>query len=116
MNAQDSGRKGERMAQKYLEKRGMKCLARNYRAGRHEIDLILRDGETTVFAEVKARSRSDYGTPGEAVGRAKQRFLIAAAQTYLLENGLFDRPARFDVVEIYLSTGEIVYIPNAFGL
>ena len=67
-----------------------------------------------VFVEVKSRSKTAYGTPAEFVTPNKQRLLTLAAPGYLLEMGLTDVPARFDVVEVYLSTGEVRHIENAF--
>ena len=109
------GAKAERAACRYLKRKGFRLLERNYRSGRHEIDLVMRDGDTVVFVEVKARSSADYGTPGEFVTPRKQRFLYLAAQTYLKQNRLIDEPARFDVIEVYLPNQDIVHIADAFG-
>ena len=114
MSTTSVGRGGEARAQAYLEERGFKFLHRNYRSGHREIDLIMQVGCTVVFVEVKARSQTGYGTPAEFVTPAKQRLLTLAAQGYLLEMGLTDVPARFDVVEVYLGTGEVRHIENAF--
>ncbi len=114
MNAIARGDYGERLAQAYLERRGYRLLAKNYRAGRHEIDLVMRDGAYTVFVKVKARASTAYGMPGEAVSAAKRRFLTIAAQSYLAEHALLDSPARFDVIEVYLRNDEIRHIENAF--
>ena len=114
MTTTSVGRRGEELALHYLEKQGFRLLARNYRDGSREIDLVLGDGDTIVFAEVKARSGIGFGTPGEFVGREKQRQLTRAAQTYLIKHNLLEAPARFDVVEIYLSDGKINHIKNAF--
>jgi len=108
------GRRGEEAALRHLEQKGYRLLARNYRSGSREIDLVLRDGETIVFAEVKARSSLRFGTPGEAVTGAKRKLLTLAAEAYLAEHDLFDAPARFDVVEVYLSDGYVRHIENAF--
>ena len=74
MSAQSAGRRGERLALRYLRRRGYRLLQRNYRHGRHEIDLVMQDGDCLVFVEVKARSNIAFGTPAMAVGREKQRF------------------------------------------
>ncbi|MDP3447858.1 MAG: YraN family protein [Eubacteriales bacterium] len=108
------GRGGEARAEAYLAERGYKLLRRNYRSGPREIDLIMQDGDVLVFVEVKARSKTRYGTPGEFVTPAKRRLLTRAAEAYLMEEGLLDVPARFDVVEIYLGTDKIRHIENAF--
>lgn len=108
------GRGGEARAQAYLEERGYELLRRNYRDGPREIDLIMQFGCTVVFVEVKSRSHTGYGTPAEFVTPAKRRLLTRAAQAYLIETGLTDAPARFDVIEVYLGTDRIHHIENAF--
>lgn len=115
MTARETGQKTERLACRYLRRKGYRLLERNYRSGRHELDLVMRDGETTVFVEVKARSSTAFGQPAEFVTAAKRRFLLLAAETYLMENRLTDLPARFDVIEVYLPNKDIVHIENAFG-
>lgn len=115
MNAnREKGNAGEDAALLHYQRRGCTLLARNYRAFRCEVDLILRQGETVVFVEVKARSGSRYGTPAEAVTAAKQANLRKAAQMYLAEHGLLESPARFDVAEVDLNTNAVHLICNAF--
>ncbi len=114
MSTTSVGRGAEERAKAYLEQKGYRTLRQNYRNGPREIDLVMQDGETVVFVEVKARSRTRYGTPAEFVTAAKRRQLTLAAEAYLMEERLLDVPARFDVVEVYLSSGEIRQIENAF--
>lgn len=78
----------------------MTMRTRRYRAEDGEIDLVMQDGETIVFVEVKARPQSRAGQGMLAVTPAKQRRICHAAMHYLLENDCMDVPARFDVVEI----------------
>ena len=111
-----TGKKGEGMACAFLLRKGFSLVCRNYRYGHQEIDLVMRDADTLVFVEVKARSGVRFGTPAECVTPIKQKRLLLAAQGYLLEHGLTDAPARFDVVEVYLDTGTVTHIENAFGL
>ena len=77
------GRKGEEAARAELERMGMTVLCANYRHGRGEIDLIVRDGEVLAFVEVKSRSSESWVRPAQAVGRAKQRMLSDTALAYL---------------------------------
>lgn len=100
MNKREMGSAGESAAAAYLEKEGCKVLARNYRRSTGEIDLIVRDGKTVVFVEVKRRSSLRYGRPAEAVNRTKQARIVRTALFYLAENHLDDLPVRFDVVEV----------------
>ena len=114
MSTTSIGRGGEAQAKEYLERLGYVTLRQNYRNGPREIDLIMQDGEAIVFVEVKARSRTNFGTPGEFVTGAKRRQLTLAAQAFLMQESQLDYPARFDVVEVYLSSGTINHIANAF--
>ncbi|MEA4913023.1 MAG: YraN family protein [Christensenella sp.] len=114
MSTTSVGRGGEARAQAFLMERGYKLLRRNYRSGPREIDLIMQDGETVVFIEVKARSKTGFGTPAEFVTPAKRKLLTLAAEQYLIEENLLDSPARFDVVEVYLANKEVHHIENAF--
>lgn len=111
-----AGKRAEALACRYLKRRGYRLLDRNYRAGRHELDLVMRQGGAVVFVEVRARKSDAFGTPAETIGAAKRRFLLMAAQAYLMENGLTGAPARFDVVEVHLADDRIRHIENAFGL
>lgn len=114
MNRRQSGSRGEALALAALEKQGMKLLAMNHRAGRLELDLILAEGNRVVFVEVKARGTDRFGLGREAVTLKKQRHILDAARLYLAQNGLEERPVRFDVAEVDLLTGAVTHIPNAF--
>ena len=94
---------GESLAMKHLKARGCEILARNYRALRGEIDLIVRDGKFTVFVEVKTRRNLKFGLPQAAVTWQKQRQISKVALAYLQTHNLLDTPCRFDVIAIHLS-------------
>ena len=94
---------GESLAAEHLKARGCKILAQNYRAGRGEIDIIVRDGEFIVFVEVKTRRSLRFGLPQEAVTIQKQRQISKIALAYLQSHNLLDAPCRFDVIAIHLS-------------
>ena len=92
-----SGSDAEALAARFLEARGLKVLARNFRARRGEIDLVARDGDTLVFVEVRLRRSSAFGGAVESITPQKRARLVAAAQAYLLRlRG--DPPCRFDAV------------------
>ena len=55
------GAEAEAMAAAFLERRGLRVLERNYRCRLGEIDLVARDGDTTVFVEVRQRASSAFG-------------------------------------------------------
>ncbi len=111
------GDAGEDLARDFLRKKGLKILEANYRTRWGELDLVARDGETLVFVEVKTRTQKRFGNPLEAVTPDKQRRITRMARTYLLEKGLGDVSARFDVIGVDLTGGaaRIDWIPNAFG-
>ena len=94
---------GEALAVKHLKARGCEILAQNYRARRGEIDLIVQDGEFTVFVEVKTRRSLKFGLPQAAVTWQKQRQISKVALAYLQAQNLMDAPCRFDVIAIHLS-------------
>ena len=94
---------GESLAVAHLKARGCKILAQNYRAGRGEIDLIVKDGQFIVFVEVKTRRSLRFGVPQAAVTKQKQRQISKIALTYLQSKNLWDAPCRFDVIGIHLS-------------
>tara|TARA_Y100000816_G_scaffold164824_1_gene118086 strand:- start:83 stop:448 length:366 start_codon:yes stop_codon:yes gene_type:complete len=72
MAAKDElGRRGERIAEHHLTERGLVVLDRNWRCPSGEIDLVLRDGDETVFVEVKTRAGLGYGHPLEAITMVK---------------------------------------------
>ena len=111
------GQKGEAAAARYYLDRGCKLLAHGYRTRMGELDLVLREEETVVIAEVKARADTRRGPAAQAVDRAKQRRLILAAERFLQQNGLTEHPVRFDVVEITPAAGGgllVHCIKNAF--
>ena len=96
MYNRESGIIGEAEALRCLTGQGMKVLEKNYRRAGGEIDLIVRDGDTIVFVEVKART----SPPAEAVTPAKMRSIVRVAMGYLQANRLLDSPTRFDVIAI----------------
>ncbi len=101
----DFGKQGEDLACAELRRRGYAILARRYRTRYGEIDIVARDGGTTVFVEVKARGGGEFGGAAAAVTGWKQRRITAMAVDYLARHGLHDRPVRFDVVAIELVDG-----------
>jgi len=107
-----AGLSGEAAAEAYLAGKGMTCLERRFRAMDGELDLIMQEGETIVFVEVKSRPSGRHGEGLMAVTPAKQRRMVHAAGAYLMERELFGSPIRFDVVE--LSADGLYHLPNAF--
>jgi putative endonuclease len=100
------GTDGETVAARFLEARGWRILARNFRCVGGEMDLIAKapgeNGPVLVFVEVKTRRGTQHGTPIEAVDARKQARLSTVAQTYLGQRdmGGEEPDCRFDVVEV----------------
>ena len=113
------GLEGEAHAEAALRERGFQILERRWRYRGGEIDLVALDRGTLVFVEVKARSGSGFGTPGEAVDRRKRSRVARAALAYLQYMDALDRTCRFDVVEIEPAPGASVrvrIVEDAFRL
>ncbi len=109
----ETGLWGEDKAESYLVgEKGMVCLEHRYRTKAGEIDLILLDGDCVVFVEVKTRRSGVPGSGMAAVNIAKQKRIANAALLYLVKMKWTERPARFDVIEIY--GDDILHIPDAF--
>ena len=113
---QSLGMLGEDIACRELRRRGYAIVERRYRTRYGEIDIVARDGDVTVFVEVKTRAGNGFGDGAEAVTRWKQRRLTNMALDYIVCTGLHDRPCRFDVVAIDVSKEEplIEIYVNAF--
>lgn len=113
------GRQGEEAAARLLEARGFAVLARNWRQGRLELDIVCRDGDTLVFVEVKSRRRDGLARPDEAMTPRKRRTLVRAARAWLAAEGAWSCPCRFDVVTVTASGPDslhLEHIPHAFAL
>jgi putative endonuclease len=113
---QETGIHGEELARNYLEGKGFRVVECNYRRGHGEIDIILKDGETLVFCEVKTRLNDQFGPPEAAITARKQRQLRKTAEGYLFEHGIGEQVCRFDVVAIRFEEGKPVinHLQNAF--
>lgn len=106
------GAQAEQLAARFLQQQGLTLLDTNYRCRFGEIDLILRDGETLVFAEVRQRSRSDFGGAAASIDARKQQRIILAARHYLAALNRTP-PCRFDAV-LLDSTARLEWVKNAF--
>jgi len=102
---QASGRRAEDLAHRFLRRRGMLIVARNYRppSGGGEIDLIGWDGDRLAFVEVKSRASDEFEAPERAVDEEKQRFLERAARDYARRAGVEWNCVRFDIVSVVFS-------------
>jgi putative endonuclease len=111
------GRKGERLACRFLMKQGFDILARRFQARRGEIDLIALEGDVLAFIEVKTRASRAFGEPWEFVDWEKQQSLQQAADEFVARFDLGRYAYRFDIVSVLApgtSQQEISLYRNAF--
>lgn len=112
------GRWGEKRCEKFLKRKGLKTLTRNYTCKTGELDLVMVDSDRTiVFVEVKTRAGEDFAPTETALTYPKKTRLTRAARFFLTANNIQDRPCRFDLVTIILpQTGKekITHHENAF--
>jgi len=94
------GDHGERAAARDIRKNGGRVVARNWRCKRGEVDLVVIEGDTLAFVEVKTRASDDCARPVESVNRAKRRKLEALAEEFCRRRRIEPSAVRFDVVEV----------------
>ena len=99
------GDRGERLAADFLERGGWTILARNFRIGHREVDLVARLGEVVAFVEVKTRAGLGYGHTLEAITVGKRREVAFVAQCWIDRHGLDGVDYRFDAVAVILLAG-----------
>jgi putative endonuclease len=119
---QTMGRRGERVAERWLAVHGWQIAERRFRNGHRDIDLVAtradRSGRMVAFVEVKTRKSSDFGGPVSAVNWKKQRELSRSAKVWISR---FQQPGdtfRFDVIGIILEAEKVrvQHVENAFLL
>lgn len=93
------GRRYEEEAARYLRGAGYRILARNYRFGRREVDLVAEADGIVVFVEVKGRRSSDLGHPLSAITARKRRDVEIAARGWIRSNPVAGG-IRFDAVSV----------------
>ncbi|MBL8500358.1 MAG: YraN family protein [Nitrosomonas sp.] len=109
------GSDAEQIALTYLQRQNLVLVAQNYRCRFGEIDLIMRDGATLVFVEVRMRGSEAFGGAATSITPAKQAKLLHTARHYLSRLNS-EPPCRFDALLLSGSHGqEIEWIKNAFG-
>lgn len=113
MNKRKIGADSENDAVKYLSEQGVKILERNFRNRTGEIDVIGKDGEYTVFFEVKYRKDDKKGNPAQAVNFPKRKNICRVADYYRMTHGIGEfSPVRYDVISI--CGDKIDWYKNAF--
>jgi len=109
-----TGAAAEAAALDFLIGQGMSLRCRNYRCRLGEIDLVLQDGPSIVFVEVRLRTNPSFGGAAESIGPRKRARIIAAARHYLAQHP--ELPCRFDVVLLdRLQPPRFEWLRNAFS-
>ncbi|ALO46945.1 YraN family protein [Pseudohongiella spirulinae] len=113
------GNAQESLAAEYLGQRGLTLLERNYYTRLGEIDLIMLDGDTLVFVEVRSRTNADFIDPITSINARKQKRMQRAAEVYLKHHRLTNRvKARIDVLGLLRcndDSTQFEWIRNALG-
>ena len=111
----NTGDWGEKQALLFLKELNYVVLETNWRYKKLEIDIIARISEVLVFVEVKTRGSNEFGEPETAVSLKKQRFIIEAANQYIIDKNL-DFEARFDIIGITYENSKVTikHLPDAF--
>ena len=113
------GRRGEDVAARYLEERGWVVLARNYRAGRKEVDLVVRRERLVAFVEVKSRSTDRFGDPLHAITRRKRGEIAEVARAWRRAHPGSWTELRFDAVGVLFRPGAppvVTHVEDAWRL
>lgn len=109
------GSDAEQIALSYLQRQNLVLITQNYRCRFGEIDLIMRDGATLVFIEVRMRVSETFGGAATSITPAKQAKLLHTARHYLSQLKS-EPPCRFDALLLSGAGGrEIEWIKDAFG-
>jgi len=111
MKTSDKGQAAEQAALVFLKAKGLRLVARNWRCKGGEIDLVMQQGSTLVFVEVRSRSGMGFGGAAASITATKQARIILAARHYLAALGK-DLPCRFDAVLV--QDGRLEWLPGAF--
>lgn len=108
------GNEAEHAALIYLLSHGCRLIVAKYRAKFGEIDLVVEDGATLVFVEVRYRRDTSRGTGAESITMAKRRKIIRTAEFFLINHKQYrESPCRFDVISM---DDSIKWIKRAFTL
>ena len=112
------GELGERIAERWLRRRGWRVVQRRFRSGHRDIDLVVEREGVIAFVEVKARRGAEFGGPIAAVNWRKQKELGRSARVWVDRHGRRDDAYRFDVIGVLVDGPRvrIRHVPNAFAL
>ena len=112
-----TGQQGEAIAAGYFIERGFRILDRNWRCPIGELDIVMEQGDTLIFVEVRTRRGQRYGSPEESITPNKQARLIELAHSYLQQLQPSHQQWRIDILAVQLDQKppQINHIENAVG-
>ena len=112
------GELGEKIAERWLRRRGWRVIQRRFRSGHRDIDLVVERDGTVAFVEVKARRGADFGGPVQAVDHRKRKQLERSAMVWIDRHGRDTEDYRFDVVGVLVDGAavRVCHVENAFSL
>lgn len=115
LTSKQTGDAWESTARDWLQSKGLHFIAANVHERGGEIDLIMREGNTTVFVEVRYRRSAQFGGAAASVNRSKQHKLLQTARLWLARhNGSFDTvDCRFDVLAF--TGNDVEWFKDAFN-
>ncbi len=117
-SSSSKGQLTENFAEEYLSKQGLTLIERNFHSRQGEIDLIMLDGDTYVFIEVKYRKSKEFGGAIAAVSASKQKKIKQCVTFYLHQSRLneYNTPCRVDVVALEgdITQPDVTWLKNAF--
>jgi putative endonuclease len=117
MNAKDElGRQGEQVAAEHLQRAGLRILDRNWRCAEGELDIVASDRRILVVCEVKTRSNTRFGSPLEAISRAKRCRLRRLAIRWVVANGVLFDQVRIDVIGVLRDASGAFSIEHVRGV
>ena len=117
-DTQALGKWGQRRCEKFLSKKGLKTLTRNFASKSGEIDLIMVDSDRSiVFVEVKTRADEEFTPTEDVVNKPKMDKMAKTARYFIAAHEIENRPYRFDVIILTLGQrgpAQIRHYKNAF--
>ena len=116
-NKRSQGSIYEQKARVYLETQGLKFIAANQAFKCGELDLVMADGDTVVFVEVRQRKSNRFGSAVESIDYRKQQKWLNAANMWLFtkrKQSLDTAKCRFDVVA-FEGDNPPLWLPNFLG-
>jgi putative endonuclease len=117
LNAKDTlGQQGEQAAAEYLQRAGMRILARNWRCAEGELDIVAAERRVLVVCEVKTRSNARFGAPLEVISRQKRSRLRRLAIRWVVAHGVLFDEIRIDVVGVMKDPAGGFTIEHARGV